>query len=306
MKGRLWEFYTLLARNGDGGGGGGAGGTGGGADGGAGGGQQQQQSSQQQQAPGALGAAQQIAGQQQQQQAGGQQQQQAGPQAYLPEGIGDDFKGTNDRETIDKLFNFVKGQEKAPAKAEDYAFTPDEKFAKQFGDLKDDPALAVFRNVALEAGLNNTQFNNVIGKFYAQLSEKGLIEPPIDGQAELDKLAPKGADQITGRRDAAVRANAVVTWLNGLANKGALAKNESEMLMALGARAEGIVALEKVMKMTGEHGVQLGGQQMGGHSRESLQQEMNDPRYDSLSDKYDPKFRERVDKAWAQTFGANV
>lgn len=228
------------------------------------------------------------------------------PAAYLPEGITDDFKGASDKDTIDKLWSFVNGAEKPPAKADGYELKLDEALTKRFGDMKDDPALQAFREVAHDVKLTNTQFNDVFSKFYTKLAEKGLIEAPIDGYDELDKLAPKGVDQVRGRAEAAQRTNAVVANLNGMVQRGNLTKAESEMFMALAARAEGVVALEKFMKGRGEHGIQVGGQPGGGRTLEDVKADMRDPRYDSLSPKFDQAFRDRIDQEWQTLRGGRA
>lgn len=303
---RLLEFPR--DGEGEGGGGGGAAGAAGAAA--AATQQGQQQSSQPAGGEGkgaAAAAAQALAGQGGDTQPGGQgADTQAGGagQPYYPEALSTDLRGANDRETIDRLFAALP-KEAAPDKADAYTLELDDALAKRFPGLKDgsDPVLPIMREIALEAKLTNGQFNGMFQKMYSKLTEEGLLDEPIDGMAELEKLAPKVADQQRRITEGAQRTMAVVNWANGLANRGALTKSESQMLVAMAARAEGVVALEKVMRLTGEHGIQGGGSGnsgMGLYGWSDADRDMADERYSTTSPKHDPAFRKAADERMAR------
>lgn len=195
------------------------------------------------------------------------------PAAYWPEGLPEvlnGFKGANDRETIEKLAGHLKDAPRAPAKPDDYKLALPEAFTKRFGDLSKDEVLPIWRQVAHKNGLNEAQFNGAIAELYAELSTNGLLDEPIDVMAELDKLAPKHGDPVQRKAQASARINGVANNINGLVSRQVLSRAEGNIVMALAARAEGVVTLEKLFKIMGEHGLQGGGQggdQMTEHER---------------------------------------
>lgn len=293
--------YFLRTFSLDGGGTGGApgGAAGAGGDGGSGG------------APAASGApslSQQIAARAGQDGAGGTPAQQqhpagAGQQpgaggAYYPEGLPDTFRGLSDKETIDKLYADYSGRPKPPAADKDYKFEPSQDFVKSYGDLKDDPALPVFRKIAHKHGLDQGQFNAMIQDVYQEFEKSGLIEGPLDAEAEVAKLAgDKGA-----ARDRYVKAHqriaAVEQFVKGLQTRGEITKNDAVILGSMAASADAVIAFEKIMRLIpGEHGLQTGGAgSSAGYSWAQADADMADERYSSSSLKHDPRFRADVDQ----------
>lgn len=187
--------------------------------------------------------------------------------AYWPEGLPETLsglKGANDRETIDKLAGHLKDAPRAPEKPDGYKLALPEEFTKRFGDLSGDEVLPIWRQVAHKNGLTDQQFNGAISELYAELSDKGLIDEPIDVMAKLEKLAPKHGDPVTRKAQASARINGVASSVDGLVNRGIFSKTEGNMLLSLAARADGVVVLEKLFKAASEHGRQGGGQDAGG------------------------------------------
>jgi hypothetical protein len=181
-----------------------------------------------------------------------------GAASYWPEGLPETFagfKGQTDRETIDKLTGELKGQPRAPEKPDDYKLALPEEFTKRFGDLSKDEVLPIWRQVAHKNGLTDQQFNGAISELYGEMLTKGLIEEPIDVGAELEKLAPKSGDPVSRKAQASARINGVANNVNGMVTRGVLSRTEGNMVLALAARAEGVVALEKLFKAAGEHGL---------------------------------------------------
>lgn len=150
-------------------------------------------------------------------------------------------------ETIDKLAGHLKGLPWAPEKPDEYKLALPEEFTKRYGDLSKDEVLPIWRQVAHKNGLTDQQFNGAIAELYSELSTKGLIDDPIDVMAELDKLASKHGDQLTRKADdTSQRINGVANAINGMVSRQVLSRSESNMVLALAARAEGVMALEKV------------------------------------------------------------
>jgi hypothetical protein len=182
---------------------------------------------------------------------------------YWPDGLPETlngFKGTSDRETIDKLAGHLKGLPQPPAKPEDYKLALPAEFVKRYGDLGNDEVLPIWRQIAHKNGMSEQQFNGAISELYSELSEKGLLDETIDVMAELEKLSPKHGDPLTRKAAASARINGVANTINGLVGRQVLSRSEGNIVLALAARAEGVMALEKLFKAASEHGLQGGGQ----------------------------------------------
>lgn len=305
-----FRFKDLVAFNLDGGAGGG--GSGGGA-GGSGGGQQPSGGGGPESLAAAAARIEAPAGggqgqQQNQQQPGGQQQQQPNPgqqqtpQAYYPENLPDTFRGTNDRETIDKLYGEISGRPKPPATAKDYKYEFAEDFTKKFGDLKDDPVLPMWSELAHELGLSNQQAQDVVPKLFEKLTKAGIIPEPVDTKAEMAKLEPNEKDPVRQQAKAAARVNALARTLQGLETRGILNKADMLRTSIVLLDAANVSAFEKIFKLLpAEHGLQGGGgNPVGGYGWEDADKEMADERYSSTSPKFDPKFRSSVDDKMRQ------
>ncbi len=121
------------------------------------------------------------------------------PTPYVPEGLADNFKGANDRETIDKLYADIKGRPAPPEKASDYKIELSEDFTKKFGAFneKDNKVLDVLRDTAHELKLDQATFNAIVPKFYEKLDAAGLIEMS-DPAAETEKLVNALPKELKG------------------------------------------------------------------------------------------------------------
>ena len=194
------------------------------------------------------------------------------PAAYYPEGLADNFRGANDRETIDKLFADFKGRPTAPAKAADYKLELGQDFTAKFGDLKDDPVVGIWRDVAHKIGLSNQQFTNVIPEIYAGLEKAGLIEKPTDFNAEAAKLAPGVVDVLQRNAKAAERVNGVANVVKNLEAKGQISKADAVILSGMYANADAVAAFEKIIALIPkELGLQSGGQGQASDTRTPYQ-----------------------------------
>ncbi len=194
--------------------------------------------------------------------AGGASDPGGAPAAYWPEGLPDtlnELKGANDRETIEKLTGHLKDAPRAPEKPDGYTVALPEEFTKRFGDLSDDDVMPIWRQVAHKNGLTDAQFNGAISELYTELSERGLIDEPINPQSELEKLMPKHGDAASRTAQASARINGVASTIDGLVTRKWLTKTEGNIVLALAARADGVVALEKLFKAAGQNGLQGGG-----------------------------------------------
>ena len=227
------------------------------------------------------------------------------PGIYYPEGLPDEFRGTTERETLDRLAKEVTGRPKPPGKAEDYKLDLPPALQSRFGDLKDDKVLPLWQKVAHKAGLTNDQYQSAFADLYTEMSNAGILEPPMDIEAELMKLAPQSGDATQKKAAAAARVNTAVNWAKGLSDRGTLSTKEATLIGSIAASADGVAAIEKIMRLTGEHGVQVGGGNPAlGQTMQSVKSQMADPRYDTRNPKYDADFRTRVDADFRRLHGA--
>lgn len=182
------------------------------------------------------------------------------PRPYFPDGLPDSLKGASERETIDKLAADFKARPVPPAKPEDYKLELSPDLQKRFGDLKDDKVLPLWGKVAHKAGLSNQQYNQAFSLLYEEMQSNGLIEPPVDWQGELLKLAPSAGDPTQRLAAASQRVNAVVNWVEGLTTRNVLSVDEAAPIAALAANVAGVVALEKLARhFVGDGGLKGGG-----------------------------------------------
>lgn len=288
---RRFSFEALCAFNVDGGGGGSggaAGGDGGGTPAGTSGG-----------ADGApanlLAAAEAAAATAGGNPAGGPQQ------AYYPDGLPDAFKGTSDRETIDKLAGELGRQPKPPATPKDYKFEPGDDFVQKHGDLKDDPVLGVWRELAHEIGLGQDAFASVVPKFYDRLEKAGLIDPPIDWTKESTKLEPMSGDPKERAIKALQRVKNVEGQVHALQTRGVINKEDAIVLSTAFYDAAHVQAFEKLFALIPQqHGPQGGGTGAGsGYDWAQADKDMSDARYSTTSPTYDPAFRRSADEKMA-------
>ena len=232
---------------------------------------------------------------------------QDGPKGYWPDAakeLADKYRGVDDKSTIDRLIKEIAEAPRAPAKADDYKLALSEDLTKRYSDLDNDPVLSIWRDVAFKNGLTDQQFNGAISQLYGELIQKGLIEPPLDTNAEIEKLMPSRGTPIEREAEAMRRINGVHNQLTGLVQSGTLSRKEANMVQALAATADGVMTLEKLFTRMGEHGLQSGGRPSGVLSKDELEAQMRDERYDSRSSKYDKKFRARVDADWRRLHSA--
>lgn len=176
---------------------------------------------------------------------------------------------------------------KAPAKAEDYKFEA-AKDAK-YGEIKaDDPLMTVFRAAAHKHGIPQEAFQGIVSEVLAGIFE-GMPEP-MDPAKELEKLGKNGQAVVDN----------VVGWITGLETGGTLSKDEADEMIRIGASANGIKALSKIMARAGEKPIPLDSAPAGEGlpSKEELYAAVRDPKYQT-----DPAYRAKIDEQFKKVFG---
>ena len=216
--------------------------------------------------------------------------------AYVPEGLPDEFKGANERETIDKLYAKLSSQPKPPASPKDYKFELSPEMKDKFGDLKDDKVMPLWAEVAHELGLDDGKATAVFEKLYQKMDKAGLIDNGPDYTAEMQKLMPKTGNDRERLVAVQARINGAQAFVQGLETNGTLTKQQAAMLHANTDTAAGIELMEALQRGFGGTGLQGGGMPTAAYSEADWRRDLNDERYSTTSPKYDPQFRAQVDE----------
>lgn len=226
------------------------------------------------------------------------------PKSYFPEGLNPEWQGASERETLDRIAKELSSRPKAPDKPEGYDPKFKEDFTKRYGDLKGDPVFEKLKPVFHKLGLANEAVADIVETTHAALAEAGLVDDPVHLGKELEKLMPASGDPMHRKSQAAARVNAAADWVDGLAARGALSKDQAAKLSGLTMDALGVETLEVLMKMGREHGLQPGGEgARGGDTKDTVLKLMQDPRYDLRGPKGDAKFVAEVDARWRKLHG---
>lgn len=231
----------------------------------------------------------------------------AGGQPYFPQNFPDHMRGGNDRETIDKVFGAYSGLREelskrgtVPKEPKEYNLALSETAAKVLGaDLSKDRSSQIFRNLAHKHGLTDKQASGIFGEFMDEQLAAGVIKV-IDPIAESKLIVGDGAvgrtdDEVKGM--AAARWQAVMDQIQGFVNDKSVSAEGAAELKKIADTGHGVLALEALLKATGEHGLQPGGAGGGaGITKEELDKRINDPRCNPMNAKYDPAFEAETDR----------
>lgn len=223
---------------------------------------------------------------------------------FLPEALRDaDVAKTFDKVSQDwkRLRDTVAAIPPAPKSVDEYQFKPSEKVAPFVGDLAKDPAFALMRQAALEAGIPAAQFSKVVGGFYEGLVEKGMAPQPYNEDRERVSLLGKQAETMTeAQRIEAVKPilTPLLHQLEGLARTNAFdpdpAANKAAAAAVMGLldTADGVRALKGILSLVkSDPGLQPGGApQVGSVSAADLRKRMGDPRNTPGDFRFDPAF----------------
>lgn len=285
------------------------------------GGQQQQNQGgqQQQQTDGQSSAGGSLAGEK-----GGQSQgqQQGGAAPYRPEGLPDHLFGKDEKDTIDRLLGAYKGARGSlgergalPDKPDGYRLEASEKLKPYVENFDKDPVFAATREIFHKAGITDKQFNAVVGPWLEKLIDGGLVDAPVDVQAQLMSLAPASAatlDDAGKKAEATKRINANLAWVDtaklqgtfptvddGRGGKASPVADFFAAALASDPRAHAAIEwLRGGSEQT--RPAMPGGQAPAGVTQEGLAARINDPRNDPRSQKFDRTFAEETDRLTRQ------
>lgn len=150
-----------------------------------------------------------------------------------------------------------------------------------------DPLVAFARNLAHESGMGQDGFEKLVGAYI----ESEIAKLP-DVEGETKRLGEKGKERI----------ERVDQWLQANVSKGAYAALHKFM-----TKAEGIIAMEEMMQKAGAPAFVVDAGLSGDQdvlTDQVVRGWMADPKYWDAS-KRDPKFVEKVDKAWKKLYPGN-
>ena len=215
-------------------------------------------------------------------------------------------------DTISRLYNAYKGSREAiskfgavPDKPDGYKIEGSPEVVTLFGK-PDDKGMEILRSAAQQAGITDRQLPALLTTFAKGFIEAGLLPAPIDPKAEAQKLVGRDfrgneAELIAeGKR----RESAAEAWADGLVTNGTLSAEEGAYLKSMSGTATGIMALEKLQRMTGGGpGIQTGGQGGAqGLTDDQVRVRTRDPRYNTQSREFDPEFAAETERLLKERF----
>lgn len=229
------------------------------------------------------------------------------PEAYrptLPKGF-EALLGKSDKESIDKLSSRLVEIGLPPEKPDLYKLELPEDFTKKFGKLDKDPAVDLWRDIAHKRGLSDKVFSGVIQDLYDGMISKGMMEQPVDAEAEQRKLGNPKSDPSRQLVEGAQRIQGIADNFAALVNRGVITRTQANILLKPTTTADGVAAMESLIKLLSPgDGIRIGGQAPQGATAESVAAKRRDPRYLSTNKEYDPAFRAQVDAEHRSLFGA--
>lgn len=242
---------------------------------------------------------------------GGDPQLPSGP--FRPEGLPDHLFGENDRATIERLWGSVKGFREleatrgaVPKDPTGYVFEPSEELKPFVGELDSDPLWNGIRADAHQLGVTDKVFGGLMNKILTRMVSEGLVEKPVDFQAELTALVPEAAAALPAdqqKQEVQRRIGAALGYAKGLTNHG-LDQASVDALIAVADTAAGVKLIEWIQGQNRDPRPALGGSGGGsGETADSLRQAMADPRADRNSTSFDPTYAAAVAERYKKFYG---
>lgn len=233
---------------------------------------------------------------------------QAAPTApYYPEGLPDDVKGKDDRETIDKLNRRAKGLRDqlagkglaAPESADGYKFEfPEElKGLVDEKSVADAPVFRVLRDVAFKNGLPADKFSAFVTDTMQALHAAGLVKPAetpdqavqVSGAKEFAEMVKSYGGEDKARKILADEK----AYVGNLVSTGVLTPEDGAvMAVDFMGTAAGMRVFQKLRAHFTGHELPASQAEPGAAlSLQQVQQRYADPKYTT-----DPAFRAETEK----------
>lgn len=243
-------------------------------------------------------------------------------ETYRPDGLPDNMFGKSDRETMDNMAKALKGyrdrdsQNTVPDKVEayrDFGAEVAPELKPHIDTLAKDPLFDRMTAYALENKLPLPVFQGMTKHFLSVAAELGMMEPPIDVEAERKELVPathRHLPEAEQRQAREQRMNDNFAFLDQMAqvpkDQGGLSKEAADFAkMMLGDSAKGHEFIEFLRANraggTGPHMGDGGGR--GGDARAELAKRAALPQNTWGHPQYDPKSRAELDADYAKLLG---
>jgi len=165
----------------------------------------------------------------------------ASPPPFRPDGLDAGFVGANDKETIERLSTALKDLQTQTALNEapkDLAAYADFSKAElpdaikgHMAGLRDDPLFKTAAMAAQKHGVSQAAMQEIVTSVYEGAAQSGLLEPPVDVEAERLALLPEGyGNQPKHVQDGAINARlqANVDYLGLLVKNGKVDNETAE------------------------------------------------------------------------------
>lgn len=189
-----------------------------------------------------------------------QQTSQPQSQSYRPEGFPDHLVGSNEKETLDKLFkaymgarkDISKGIPQAPEKLEDYQLKLDETVMNDLvSDGADESRLNGFKEIALKAKLSEDQFNTVLSE-YAKLAKSQIDQDMLMTEEVKQQWLKQSWEELGGVEQAKQTVSAVRNYANALVTKGVISREDLPTYEAMVSEAPFVKLMSKIISHTSE------------------------------------------------------
>lgn len=225
--------------------------------------------------------------------------------AYRPDGLGDEFAGATDRETIDKLYGAYKGAT-TPGEAGDYVVKWDgehkDALTGAFGNA-DDPLYSAARDAARKHGIPPKAFSGFLHDVFGPAFKNGVLPAPFSAKREVEAWGQSIG--ITDPAELTKQLTERQTWATGLGKQLGLSDKGQVELDVLTDTAGGLELIDKLQGLLNGDGIKVGGAAPSGvaDTPDTLRAAMRDERYDSSSKKYDAAYRKSVDERYQRHYG---
>jgi hypothetical protein len=233
--------------------------------------------------------------------------------AYRPEGLPDHLFGSNDRETLDKVFGAYKGARQSigeagsvPEKPEGYGFDASDKLKPYVENFDKDPVYGAVRGIAHKVGMSDKMFRAFLPAVLEHFVDGELVAAPADPKAMLRDMAPATMTSGTDAEREAAGARRVqdnIAWVDGAKANKTMPEGVADFFAASAAgdpRAH--AAIEWLRGTGGEPMPAMGGAAGGGTSEADLKARISDPRGKVGGPEYDAAFAAETDRLYRETY----
>lgn len=193
-----------------------------------------------------------------------------------------------------------------PKQGELYKIEFGDKMKPFVQNLDKDPVWKAVHDIAREAEISSGQLNKFLPKLMEKMVEGGLVEAPVDAQAQLRSLAPAGNYANDQEKDtaAAKRMSNNTAWVDQSKAQGVMPADVADFFAA-GAASDPRAhkAIEWLRGAAHEPRPAMeAGKAAGGLTAEQLKARNIDPRNNPQSQQYDEAFAAETQRLFQLTY----